>query len=64
MTTTSCHCLLSFGFVAVKKETTRSCRRLIHFGFIAEKKKRTTTFVTFFNGFVAKNVDGNYRHLF
>jgi len=31
---------------------------------VFEIKKKTTTSITFFDGFVAKKNDGNYHHLF
>jgi len=36
----------------------------IVFFFVFEKKKKMTTFVTFFDGFVAKIGDNNYNSLF
>jgi hypothetical protein len=32
--------------------------------FVFEKNKKTIASITFFDGFVAKKIDGNYRSLF
>jgi len=44
--------------------TTPSYCCLFYGGVAKKKKKKTITFVAFFDGFVAKNGDGNYRRHF